>query len=262
MLPYITLLGHTLSTYSVLGFLGFLAGLLLVVLACPRFALSRDDGVYLYVFSFGGALLGAKLLSLLPQLPRLVGDLPMLWSGEGERFVQLYLTGGMVYYGGFFGAVVAAWLTARWFSLRLSDFFLVLVPAIPLFHAFGRVGCFCAGCCYGIQAPEPWGIPFTHAIAGPNGVPLLPVQLWESGAELVIFALLMWYACKTKVRGRLLPVYVLLYGPTRFVLEFFRGDPARRLYGPLSTSQWISLAAVAVAAAWLLRRRKVKHEYS
>lgn len=256
MLPYVTLFGHTLSSYSVLGLLGFLAGLLLVVLASPRFALSRDDGVYLYVFSFVGVLVGAKLLSLLPLLPQLTADLPMLWTGEWKRFVDTYLTSGMVYYGGLAGAVVAAWLTARSFSLRLSDFFPVLVPAIPLFHAFGRVGCFCAGCCYGVEAPAPWGIAFTHAIAGPNGVPLLPVQLWESGAELVIFVLLLWYAGRTNVRARLLPVYVLLYAPTRFVLECFRGDPARRLYGPLSTSQWLSLAAAAVAAVWLFCHRK------
>ena len=260
MLPYVTLFGHTLSTYSVLAILGFLAGLLLVVLASPRFGLNRDDSVYLYVFSFAGVLVGAKLLSLLPLLPQMAADLPMLWTGEWERFVRTYLTSGMVYYGGLAGAVVGAWLTARYFSLRLSDFFPVLVPAIPLFHAFGRVGCFCAGCCYGVEAPEPWGIAFTHAVAGPNGIPLLPVQLWESGAELVIFAILLWYAGRTKVRERLLPAYVLLYAPTRFVLEFFRGDPARRLYGPLSTSQWLSLAAVA-AGFWLLYRRK-NHEYS
>lgn len=260
MLPYVTLFGHTLSTYSVLAILGFLAGLLLVVLASPRFGLNRDDSVYLYVFSFAGVLVGAKLLSLLPLLPQMAADLPMLWTGEWERFVRTYLTSGMVYYGGLAGAVVGAWLTARYFSLRLSDFFPVLVPAIPLFHAFGRVGCFCAGCCYGVEAPEPWGISFTHAVAGPNGIPLLPVQLWESGAELVIFAILLWYAGRTKVRERLLPAYVLLYAPTRFVLEFFRGDPARRLYGPHSTSQWLSLAAAA-AALWLLYRRK-NHEYT
>ena len=260
MLPYVTLFGHTLSTYSVLAILGFLAGLLLVVLASPRFGLNRDDSVYLYVFSFAGVLVGAKLLSLLPLLPQMAADLPMLWTGEWERFVRTYLTSGMVYYGGLAGAVVGAWLTARYFSLRLSDFFPVLVPAIPLFHAFGRVGCFCAGCCYGVEAPEPWGIAFTHAVAGPNGIPLLPVQLWESGAELVIFAILLWYAGRTKVRERLLPAYVLLYAPTRFVLEFFRGDPTRRLHGPLSTSHWLSLAA-ATAAFLLLYRRK-NHEYS
>lgn len=260
MLPYVTIMGHTVSAYGLLGTLGFLAGLLLVLLGSPRFGLSRDDGVYLYVFSALGALAGAKLLYLLPRLPQLAADLPLLWTGQAALFAQTYLAGGMVYYGGFVGALAAAALTARWFSLRLSNFFPVLVPAIPLFHAFGRVGCFCAGCCYGIAVPEPWGIAFPHAAAGPSGVPLLPVQLWESGAELVIFLFLLWYAGRAKDRRRLLPAYLLAYAPVRFLLEFFRGDLVRGLYGPLSTSQWLSLAALAAAGIWLFRRRR--HEYT
>ena len=81
---------------------------------------------------------------------------------------------------------------------------------MPLVHAVGRVGCFCAGCCYGRAAPPPWGIAFTHAIAGPNGVPLLPVQLWEAGAELVIFAFLLWYAGRAAGPGQMLRAYVAL----------------------------------------------------
>ena len=69
----------------------------------------------------------------------------------------------------------------------------------------------------------PWGIAFTHAIAGPNGVPLLPVQLWEAGAELVIFAFLLWYAGRAAGPGQMLRAYVFCYAPVRFVLEWFRG---------------------------------------
>lgn len=260
MLPYVTILGYSVPAYGLMAVLGFLAGLALVLLGGRRFGLSREDGVYLYVFSCLGGLLGAKLLYLLPELPQVAADLPMLWTGEGDRFAQTYLTGGMVYYGGFAGAVGAACLTARGFSLKLSDYFPVLIPAIPLLHAFGRVGCFCAGCCYGVEVPEPWGIAFTHAIAGPNGVTLLPVQLWECGAELVIFSFLLWYARRTTDRRLLLPAYLFTYAPVRFLLEFFRGDPVRGLYGPLSASQWFSLAALAAAGLWIFRQRS--HEYA
>ena len=107
--------------------------------------------------------MGAKLLYLLPLLPRLAVELPLLWEEPGEFYAR-YLSGGMVFYGGFFGGVAAAWGAAKYLRLRLSDFFPVLVPALPLVHAVGRVGCFCAGCCYGRAAPPPWGIAFTHAI--------------------------------------------------------------------------------------------------
>ena len=204
-----------------------------------------------------GALVGAKLLYLLPLLPRLAVELPLLWEEPGEFYAR-YLSGGMVFYGGFFGGVAAAWGAAKYLRLRLSDFFPVLVPALPLVHAVGRVGCFCAGCCYGRAAPPPWGIAFTHAIAGPNGVPLLPVQLWEAGAELVIFAFLLWYAGRAAGPGQMLRAYVFCYAPVRFVLEWFRGDPARGMYGPFSTSQWLSLVVLALALAWPVAGRKLK----
>ena len=204
-----------------------------------------------------GALVGAKLLYLLPLLPRLAVELPLLWEEPGEFYAR-YLSGGMVFYGGFFGGVAAAWGAAKYLRLRLSDFFPVLVPTLPLVHAVGRVGCFCAGCCYGRAAPPPWGIAFTHAIAGPNGVPLLPVQLWEAGAELVIFAFLLWYAGRAAGPGQMLRAYVFCYAPVRFVLEWFRGDPARGMYGPFSTSQWLSLVVLALALAWPVAGRKLK----
>ena len=185
MLPYLSLFGRLMPTYGVLGMAGLGFGLLAALLRCKRFGLSRDDCAYLYILGAVGALVGAKLLYLLPLLPRLAVELPLLWEEPGEFYAR-YLSGGMVFYGGFFGGVAAAWGAAKYLRLRLSDFFPVLVPALPLVHAVGRVGCFCAGCCYGRAAPPPWGIAFTHAIAGPNGVPLLPVQLWEAGAELVI----------------------------------------------------------------------------
>ena len=193
MLPYLSLFGRLMPTYGVLGMAGLGFGLLAALLRCKRFGLSRDDCAYLYILGAVGALVGAKLLYLLPLMPRLAVELPLLWEEPGEFYAR-YLSGGMVFYGGFFGGVAAAWGAAKYLRLRLSDFFPVLVPALPLVHAVGRVGCFCAGCCYGRAAPPPWGIAFTHAIAGPNGVPLLPVQLWEAGAELVIFAFLLWYA--------------------------------------------------------------------
>lgn len=255
MLPYLTILGKTIPTYGLLGVVGIVLGLLVALLRCKRFGLSGDDCAYIYIFGAVGALLGAKLLYLLPLLPLLAADFHLLWDAPAEFFAR-YLSGGMVFYGGFFGAVAGAWGAARYFKLRFSDFFPVLGPAIPLMHAVGRVGCFCAGCCYGLEAPPPWGVAFTHAIAGPNGVPLLPVQLWEAGAELVIFGFLLWYTSRVTAPSRILRTYVLAYAPVRFVLECFRGDLVRGVYGPFSTSQWISLALLAAAVVWLVLDRR------
>lgn len=254
VLPSVTLLGRTVPTYGLIGLLGLCIGLLAALLRCKRFQLSRDDCAYLYILGAVGALIGAKVLYLLPLLPDLLGDLPLLLK-QPEVFAGRYLSGGMVFYGGFLGGIVGAWGAARYFRLCFPRFFPVLVPALPLIHAVGRIGCFCAGCCYGIEAPPPWGIPFSNAIAAPNGVPLVPVQLWECGAELAIFLFLLWYSCRAARPEHVLRAYMLSYAPVRFVLEFFRGDLVRGIYGPFSTSQWISLGVLAAAAVWILWER-------
>lgn len=246
MLPYIDLLGRRLPTYGVLGILGAVLGLGLAVLCCPRFGLDREDCAYLYVFGGIGAAAGAKALYLLTVLPQLMADLHLLWEDTGAFFGK-YLYGGMVFYGGLLGALVGVVLIARYFGLRAGDFFPVMLPIFPLIHAVGRVGCFAAGCCYGI--PAEWGIAYSISPFAPNGVPLIPVQLMEAAAELVICLFLVWYAAKRPGAGRLLGSYFLLYAPVRFLLEFLRGDVARGGFWGLSTSQWISLVVFGAGVA-------------
>ena len=253
MLPYVTILGRTLPSYGMLGMGALLLGLLIALVRCPRFGLSRDDCAYLYILGAIGALVGAKVLYLLPRISELSADFPLLWE-QPEVFAARYLSGGRVVYGGFLGGVLGAWLAARYFKLRLSDFFPVLIPALPLIHAVGRVGCFCAGCCYGM--PVSWGVVFPAGGAAPAGVPLLPVQLWEAGAEGVIFLFLLWYSRRVSRPAVLLRAYVFAYAPVRFVLEFLRGDAARGNLGPLSTSQWIGLAALCACLIWQMLERR------
>ena len=94
------------------------------------------------------------------------------------------------------------------------------------------------------------------AITTPAGVPLLPVQLWEAGAEGVIFLFLLWYSRRVSRPAVLLRAYVFAYAPVRFVLEFLRGDAARGNLGPLSTSQWIGLAALCACLIWQMLERR------
>lgn len=256
MLPYLEVFGRQIPSYGVLGVIGVMLGLLLALLRCRRFGLDRDDCAYIYVFGALGAVIGAKLLYLMTVLPEFLRDFPLLWQ-EPKRFIELYLSGGLVFYGGLIGAVAGAALCARYFSLRISDFFPVYIPVFPLIHAIGRVGCFAVGCCHGI--PVEWGVAFSASPVAPNGVKLLPVQLLEAGVEVLICVFLLWYANRKPSSLRLLGVYLLLYAPVRFVLEFFRGDVERGFLLSLSTSQWISIL-VLVAGGILIHFSKNKNE--
>ncbi|MBM6700199.1 prolipoprotein diacylglyceryl transferase [Bifidobacterium pullorum subsp. saeculare] len=250
MLPFVTVLGRTLPMYGVMCVAGMAAALLYVVWRAPRFHLSRDDAAYLTMGIVLGAVAGAKLLYILTQVPAIVGDLGLL-AADSALFVRRYVSGGFVFYGGVAGGLAGGWIMCRVFGWRPADFVPLLAPAVPLAHAFGRIGCFCVGCCHGKEAP--WGIAFTHAIAAPNGVPLIPVQLIEAGAEAVIFVILAVATARGLAGWSPLALFLALYAPVRFLDEFWRGDMVRGVEAGLSTSQWISLAAMAGVLAYALR---------
>lgn len=250
----ISLFGRAIPAYGLLGAAGVLAGLFFVLFRSRRFGLSMDDAAYLFVFAalFGAA--GAKMLYLLTVLPELVADIR---SGQwtAETLVLRYASGGLVYYGGALGAAAGLFFSARWFKKSVRASFAALVPSLPLMHAIARLGCNLAGCCHGVPTDGPLYRVYTASSYAPNGVRLVPVQLFEAGAEALIFAALLWYTHIKGERAHAFEAYLLLYAPVRFLLEFWRGDAARGFFAGLSTSQWISMLAVLLAL-FLLRRTK------
>ena len=116
----------------------------------------------------------------------------------------------------------------------------LMIPSVALAQALGRVGCFLAGCCYGKETDSPLGVVFTNSDFAPNGVKLLPTQLFMAGGDLIIMAVLLWYAAKRPMRGRTSALYLILYSIGRFFVEFLRNDD-RGTVGMLSTSQFIAI---------------------
>lgn len=158
--------------------------------------------------------------------------------------------GGLIFYGGFLGAILAVWLLARrrgepfW---SLADF---TISALPLGHAFGRIGCFLNGCCYGRPSGAAWACASHDALRHPT-------QLYEAAANLLVYAVLLGALRIPSVKdrpGRLAGLYLMLYPPVRFAVEFLRGDPRMRWAG-LSVAQWASLALFLLGAALWARWR-------
>ena len=151
--------------------------------------------------------------------------------------------GGLIFYGGFLGAIAAVWILARrhresfW---SLADF---TISALPLGHALGRIGCFMNGCCYGRPSDLPWACPSHSALRHPT-------QLYEAAVNLLLYAALIVFLRRraASLPGRLTGLYLLTYPAIRFAVEFLRGDPRMRWAG-LSVAQWLSLAMLLLGAA-------------
>ena len=255
MFPYLNVFGRSVPTYSLLTLLGVVLAGAYLYYRCRKTGGKFEDSVYTLVFSLIGMLLGAKILYLITVFPQLVRDLPYLFSNP-KAFLYVYVSTGMVFYGGLLGAIGGCLAYLRYMKCPFAREGGVFVHIIPLIGAFGRLGCFAEGCCYGRETSGPLGVVFAASSIAPNDVPLLPTQLFEAGFDLLLFAFLLWQYRRGVGAWRQLGSYLCLYAVFRFVLEFFRGDAMRGFVGPLSTSQCISIFVFAWGLFLLLRREK------
>jgi phosphatidylglycerol:prolipoprotein diacylglycerol transferase len=254
MLPKLISVGDFfLPTYGLLVTLGFLAGLWLTTHLARRAGRDPDPIVNLAVYCALAGIVGAKLLLF-------VQDSDYYRRNPGEILSFATLRAGGIFYGGLVAALAVAWWYLRRHKLPALATADLFAPGIALGHAIGRLGCFAAGCCWGLECHRPWAVTFTNRDANlmvgtPLWVPLHPTQLYEAAAEAVIAVVLVRRWSEPHHSGAIIGRYLLLYSAARFAVEFFRAHEAPNpLGGPLSAAQWIALALAALGV-WILRRR-------
>lgn len=240
--------GLTVYSYGVLLAAAYLLGLRFAVVRGRARGLDEHRVTDLGIWIIVGALLGAKLLLLVTN-----------WRefGNPEGLLNLVRAGG-VFYGGLMLAPLVGLVYVRRHRLPVWTTADAFAPGVAVGHVVGRVGCLMAGCCYGRPASVPWAITFTNPLAAANvgtplGVPLHPTQLYEAGAELLILGILL--AMERNGRGfagRTFWTYLLLYGISRFIIEFYRGDNRGTVLQVLSTSQFVSVILVPLSIVMLL----------
>lgn len=226
MFPYFY---FVLPSYMVMAFIGGFAALLYSYYRSKRFNILFPDFMKIFLLMVAGCFLGAKILYCFTAVCSSPDSLSIADVGV------LFIISGYVFYGGLFGSLFMLRILRRkmlgsysWSMLR--NF---VAPALPLFHVFGRIGCFLAGCCYGVQLSAPLNI-------GGMVIERLPTQLIESGYEFLLFAVLV---CVDKYSSNinLLKLYLIMYAVFRFFIEFYRDDMDRGFFLFYSTSQWLSL---------------------
>lgn len=162
---------------------------------------------------------------------------------------------GFVLYGGLIAGVAASALYVKMRGHKISTIADIGAAPIMLAQAFGRIGCFLNGCCYGKVCEGFPGVTF--AAGRGAGSPVHPTQLYETAVCIGFFFLLSWYDRKVKkAAGETFLAMMMCYGTWRFLVEFVRGDDRPQWFG-LFYSQWVSVGAFVAAAVWLvlLRRR-------
>ncbi len=255
-----------LHTYGVMIAVGFILGIYVALRQARREGIHPNQVLDLSFWILISSMVGSRLLYMVVNLDE--------YLAEPIYFLKIW-QGGLVFYGGVLGALLAGWTFCRRHGLsflRITDLF---IPSVALGHFCGRLGCFSAGCCHGRPTNLTHYGAIFHAhgtVVAKNhllGVPLHPTQLYDALGELLIFAMLLWLRPRKRAHGQLLMAWLFAYPAWRFVTEMFRADDERGLllrvdlFGDarpemLSTSQIVSAAlfGAGLALYWIFLRQR------
>ncbi|MEW6457349.1 MAG: prolipoprotein diacylglyceryl transferase [Acidobacteriota bacterium] len=212
-----------IHTYGFLLAIGFLLGIWILSYNAKKFGLSSKKMVDFVFYVLIISLVGAKLFLFLSEF--------QFYITNPKEILNLLRAGGHFYGGLIFGILFSVWHLRKnnLPVLKTGD---IVVPSLALGHAFGRLGCLSAGCCYGRPSNLFLSIIFSDPLASQNtgvplGIPLYPTQLIEAIFNFLNFGFLFFLLKKRKYDGQVFFFYIINYSVARFVLEYFRGDPDR-----------------------------------
>jgi phosphatidylglycerol---prolipoprotein diacylglyceryl transferase len=256
------------TTFGLMMFLSFVTGAWVLGKQLARYGQPPELAWDVLAWVAVGGIVGAKVyyLALHPE------ELAANFLGA------VFSRGGLVWYGGLIGGIIAYYLQVRSRKLPIATMFDATAPALAVAYGVGRMGCFLVGDDYGRYTEASYGIEFPRgappstagnlraigetnipaSIPDTSVVPVHPTQLYEIGLAGVMFLILWRFGSKRGLRsGQLFSMFLGLYAVERFFIEFVRAKSDRFVFG-LSTSQIMSIILLIVAAFLWQRQSKGK----
>jgi phosphatidylglycerol:prolipoprotein diacylglycerol transferase len=248
------------NTWGLLVTTGFAIAAIIAHRRAARVGIDPDKMVGLYVIAIVAGLAGSRLLHFLMAKDQ------HFWSNP---LVFFDLTkGGFAFYGGLIAGVIGGVLYGHLRGMNIWKLCDAAGPTVMVGQAIGRIGCFFAGCCHGMVFTLPpdavkllpdsfsggqifffhevpfFGVITRHGV-GENNVPVYPTQLYETFADLCIFAITSWLFYRRKFDGMVIAAVLMLYSIWRPFNESLRGDDIRGAYDVLglhlTTSQLVAI---------------------
>ena len=295
ILFHVPFIGLPVHTYGVMIATGFLVGIFVASREARRMGEYEEEALDFAFWALIGGMVGARIYFIAVNWQQYFITNPFVTV----KFLPFRIPavfavwqGGLVFWGGALGGVLAFLIYVHKHKLHLGKFADLVILALPIGHFFGRLGCFSAGCCWGESCfhldagkvvanisgaayfpPDALAYSSLLRSADPetmrlmtklgSTLPLYPVQLYESFGELIIFLLLVLITSRKWFHGQVALSFFILYPILRSILELFRGDPERGyiIKNVLSVGQGTSIL-VALSAIGILFYLRHKNQMS
>jgi phosphatidylglycerol---prolipoprotein diacylglyceryl transferase len=247
MYPVLFRIGSVeITSFGAMVALGVLVGLWLLSRELKDAGLP-ESGLDAAVAGAFGGMVGAKLLWIVEHF------------GSEPPLDLLLSRGGMSWFGGFAGGLLAGLAVMHWKCLPKVAVLAAAAPALAVGQAIGRIGCFLVGDDYGRASRLPWAVAFPEGLP-PTDVPVHPTQLYEAIALVPLAWLLVRWHRRKKPDTLIFGAYLVGAGAIRFAIEFLRVDV--RVLGVFSVAHLASLLAVAVGIGLIRRRAQTERPAS
>ncbi len=253
MFPTIFEIGSfQLSTYGLMMMLAFLAGISLAVSRGKSRNIPKDFIQDLSTMILLSSLVGARGLYALTHLDEFRGN----WISVISPFQPdgRFGIAGLVLLGGVLAAIAFSVYYTRKKGHSIPDVFDLLAPSLALGIAIGRVGCLMNGCCYGDTCDLPWAVTYPLSSHLHHLGPVHPTQLYSILANLIVMGILLKVATRRQFPGQIFALFLILYSPGRFIVEFLRDYEPSMILADLggwhvTTSQLLTAGMFAVGIA-------------
>jgi phosphatidylglycerol:prolipoprotein diacylglycerol transferase len=241
----------TIRWYGVMIAVSIAVSITVVYIESRRQGINTDDVLDIAIAAVIGGILGARIGWIMTSPD-------VLWYLAHPLRILAIWEGGLSYFGGILGGVVAANCLVRRRRMgfwRMAD---IVAPLLALSFGIGKIGCWLNGCCGGTATTSWLGVIFTNPLSECDllNQKIWPAQLFNSASGFLAFAVLFWVVRKHKhYDGQVFIWYLYLYGATSFVVEFFRYIPIHVLR--LTPNQWtdITIVILGIIASLILRRQ-------
>ena len=260
----IEIFGIPIHSFGFMIMLGFVLGIHVATRRARTIGIEEQHIYDLALAAMICGILGARTWYVCQYYERLDGwvDIFKIWEG------------GLVFHGGFFGGALGAIILMKRRHLPVLKTADALTPSLPIGLAFGRLGCYFNGCCWGGVCSDgfplavrydPGTLPYmAHVERGSiassalQSPPIHPSQIYASVLGLGVFFLLTWLYKRRRQHGEIFASFFVLYGIYRFTLEMFRDDTPQYegLSLQLTSGQWTSLLFIGLGfVGWCILRR-------
>lgn len=245
----------TIYWYGIMVALGFVCAVSMLMLNRKHAGVESDQISDIALYGMVSGILGARIFYVVQFWDQYRGNLPEIFRIDH---------GGLVFYGGFICSIGTILTYCRMKKLVVLNVLDIFGPALAIGHAFGRMGCFLNGCCYGKPSDIFCAVRFPEGSAPATAFPgksLHPVQIYESIFNIILAVALTLLLRKAKLKsGMIASTYLIAYGIARFLFEFLRGDHRDFVYNLFTPSQSICLFVVSAGIALMfysMRRKTV-----